>query len=57
MAHRVHQDHGGIERAAEGDHGAHGYGGVVCAEGLEDTQVAGTVGQLTENEATNLKTK
>lgn len=54
MAHWVHQDHSGVERAAESDHGAHGYGGVVCAEGLEDTQVAGTVGQLTEDEATNL---
>lgn len=46
-AHGIDYDHGWVYWAAEGYHGTHGYTGVVSPEGLEDTEVAGTVCELT----------
>lgn len=44
--HGVDYDHGGVYGAAKRDHGPHGDGGVVGAEGPEDAEVARAVRQL-----------
>lgn len=49
VAHGVHDDHGGVDGAAQGQHGAHGYGRVEGSEGLQLTHVERTVSQLTQH--------
>lgn len=57
MAHGVDHDHGGVEGASQGYHGAHGDRRVIGTEGAQHAQVARTVSQLSQDQTTDLHTK
>lgn len=53
-AHRIYDDHSGVNGAAQCDHGSHGDGGVVGTEGAQNAEVPWAVSQLAEDEFANL---